>query len=201
MAVGDVEKAQRTDRHVKIERITSLRITPSATPRRQMLRSFSIADLEHVLRQRRDIRPAVDVLDHDEANEVFILVVVIEGELDQLGQRLQRRQFPGLPCFRPTGSGGSGPPGRRDRAAPCRRNNNRSSASRCGCARRSRRSWRHSDAFSENSWVATEISALVRSGSLLRVRGPRFPPHPTRPMPDAPSPHAPRLLSTDLRLG
>ncbi len=34
----------------------------------------------------------VDVLDHHHADEILVLVVMVEGELDELAQRLERRQ-------------------------------------------------------------------------------------------------------------
>ena len=40
-----------------------------------------------------EILAVMDVLDHHHADEVFVLLMVVEGELDQPLQRLERRQM------------------------------------------------------------------------------------------------------------
>jgi len=90
------------------------------------------------VRRARQVLGPVDVLGADQADEVRVGVVVVEGQLGQSADRRQRVQV--LDVDRLLGEPGS--PRRRARAprsiaAPCRRSSSRSSAWSCACVRRS----------------------------------------------------------------
>ena len=94
MAVGDVEKRERRNRRVDVYRVqpcpeNALRHTPVIN----LLHGGNGIGVERLnALALPQIVPALDVFVHHQTDEVFVVAVVVIGELNQFLQRLHRRQ-------------------------------------------------------------------------------------------------------------
>ncbi|MOA01776.1 hypothetical protein D3C78_1211980 [compost metagenome] len=95
MAVGDAEEAERADQQVQVARLDAGTEDAGGHAAVEDFRHFG----EDRLVQRADhlrlgqVRGVVDVLDADQADEVDVAVVVLEGELDHAAQCRLRVQL------------------------------------------------------------------------------------------------------------
>ena len=141
-AVGDVEEAQRADVPVQFERrdvvAEQAGLAAAAADRFKLLDGAGVEQPDQL--GLLEIGAVMDVLDHHDADEIRMAAVMVEGELGEPLERLDRRQVVELELLL---AGADLPVGllqhAADRARPCRRNSSRSSASTCASWPRSRR--------------------------------------------------------------